>query len=423
MDLQIALVRQSLSNTRIDNVSTAVQAGLQDLPLSAVIRPDMNVAIGLGSRGISCLPEVVITVVEELRKLGARPFIVPAMGSHGGGTAAGQMEVLESYGVGANQLKIEIRASMEVVQLGETPLGMPVFCAAEAARADAVVLINRIKEHTAFKAPLESGLMKILSVGLGKARGAAEIHNWGVAEAMPAAAQVLLDKLPVVVGIGIVENGYHAPARIIVLPGQQIPVEEPMLLDEARKLAPKIPLEPLDLLVLQQIGKDISGTGMDLNVVGMWRRTGGPVNPEFSIIGVLDLTAFSHGNAIGMGHADLITRRLLDKVDLHATYLNCLTSKNLAGAKIPITLESDQVLFETALAGLDPRKARVVIARNTLELDYFWVSSSMLEEVEKHPDLEQVEPLRPLCFDADGLLILPPESEIRAANGGVGAHA
>ena len=410
MELSIAPVRQQVAAARIESVQGAVRKGLGELPLSAHVQPGMQIAIALGSRGISCLPEVVKTLISELLDLGAHPFLVPAMGSHGGGTAAGQQSILEGYGLSQAATGIPIRSSMQVVQAGSTPDGMPVFIDANAAQADGIILVNRIKEHTAFKAAWESGLMKILAVGLGKARGADEIHSHGVAEAMPAAARVLLEKMPVLAGVGIVENGRHEPVRIAVLPAGQIEAQEPALLNLARQQLPRIPLEPLDLLVLQEMGKDISGTGIDLNVVGMWRRTGGPVIPRIEAIGVLDLTENSHGNAIGVGHADFITRRLYEKIDLNATYLNCLTSRNFAGAKIPITLEDDRRLFETALSGKRPDQARWVIAKNTLELENFWVSARLLPEVNAQANLEQIGELLPLKFDSQGCLQLPAAS-------------
>jgi hypothetical protein len=298
---------------------------------------------------------------------------------------------------------------MEAVQIGETPQGMPVYLDANAAEADGIIAINRIKEHTAFKGRWESGLLKILSVGLGKARGAAEIHNWGVQKAMPAAARVVLVRTPVLAGVAIVENGRHEPARIVVLAAERIEVEEPALLELARQLTPKIPLEPLDLLVVQEMGKNVSGTGMDLNVIGMWRRTGGAMLPQINTIAVLDLTAESRGNAIGVGHADLITQRLQDKINLAATYTNCLTSHNLAGGKIPITLPSDRDVIEAGLAGIALEHACLVVIRNTLALDLLWASEALLATVAATPTLEQIGPARPLAFDAKGHLVAPKE--------------
>lgn len=412
MTLQIVPVRQRVSTERVEDVPGEVRRGLHALPLHSLVRPGMRVAVALGSRGISCIQPVVQTLIEELRVLDTRPFLIPAMGSHGGGTAAGQREVLESYGLGQDVLGIPILSSMDTVQIGETSDGMPVYFDTHAAGADGIIAVNRIKEHTAFKGRWESGLLKILAVGLGKERGAAQIHNRGIREAMPAAARVVLSKMPVLAGIGIVENGLHDPAKIVVLPAGRIEAEEPALLDLARQLVPKIPFDPLDLLVVQEMGKDVSGTGMDLNVIGMWRRTGGPVIPQITTIAVLDLTENSHGNAIGVGHADLITRRLYDKIDLAATYTNCLTSHNLAGGKIPITLPTDRETIEAALAGIGPNRARVVIARNTLDLDLLWASESLLPIVAQTPALEQLGPLRSLNFNSEGNLALPAWSEL-----------
>jgi hypothetical protein len=294
---------------------------------------------------------------------------------------------------------------METVKIGETPEGMPVYFDAHAANADGIIAINRIKEHGAFRGKWESGLLKILSVGLGKARGAAEIHNRDIREAMPAAARVVLAQMPVLAGIGIVENGNHKPAQIAALPAEQIESREPALLDLARRLTPKIPFEPMDLLIVQEMGKNISGTGMDLNVIGTWRRSGGLVDPEISVIAVLDLTKDSHGNATGVGHADLITHRLCEKIDLAVTSLNCLTSRNLAGGKIPIALPTDRHVIEAGLSGIVPELARVVLVRNTKELDLLWISEPLLSTVKMVPTLEQIGPARPLIFDVDGTLV------------------
>lgn len=405
MSLQLAPVQQQVSTKQIADVEVEIHKGFDGYGLASRIQPGMKIAIGLGSRGISCLPVVVRTVVDILQSLGAEPFFVPAMGSHGGGTAEGQQAVLESYGFGADKMGLPIVSSMETVQIGATPADMPVFFDKHTTQADGIVAINRIKEHTAFKGRWESGLFKMLSVGFGKQRGATEIHNRGVKEAMPAAGRVVLAQMPVLFGVGIVENGQHQPAHIAVLPAEHIEAEEPALLDLARRLLPKIPLEPVDLLIVQEMGKNISGTGLDLNVVGMWRRTGGPVVPQIQTIAVFDLTEESHGNAIGVGHADLITQSLRDKIDLSATYTNCITSHNLAGGKIPITLPTEQAVIESGLSGIDPAQVRVVLIRNTLDLEQLWVSEPLLSVVEATPGLTQLGDLEPLKFTTDGKMI------------------
>ncbi len=403
-NLTVTAVQQEIAKDEVANVASEVRAGLAALPLSERVLPGMRVAIAVGSRGISCLPEVVGAVLNAVREQGAEPFLVPAMGSHGGGTAEGQRAVLEGYGLHPDQTGAPILSNMEARQIGTTPEGIRVYFDVNAAGADAIIAINRIKEHTAFKGRWESGLLKILSVGLGKAAGAAEIHNWGLREAMPAAARLILDKMPVVAGVGIVENGYHQPAKIAVLPAEQIVAREPELLDLARRLLPKIPFEPLHLLVIKEMGKDISGTGMDLNVIGMWRRTGGPIEPQFDTIAVLDLTANSHGNAIGVGHADLITQRLRDKIDEAATYFNCLTSHNHAGGKIPITLQTDREVLEAGMAGLAPQEARVLFIHNTLELERMWVSPALLPDVAASQTVTIAGPTRPLPFTGTGAI-------------------
>lgn len=404
MNLMVAPVQQRISDAEVDDVGVDVRAGLKALPLAKQVRPGMRVAVAVGSRGISCLPKVVQAVVDTVRELGARPFLIPAMGSHGGGTAEGQRAVLEGYGLCPEKTGAPILSDMEVKLVGKTAEGIRVYFDRNAASADAIIIINRIKEHTAFKGRWESGLMKILSVGLGKATGAAELHNWGVREAMPVAARLLLQKMPVVAGIGIVENGYHRPAKIAVLSAEQIEAREPELLDLARRLMPKIPFEPLHLLVIKEMGKNISGTGMDLNVIGMWRRTGGPMAPRFETIAVLDLTENSHGNAIGVGHADLITWRLRDKIDEEATYLNCLTSHNLAGGKIPITLATDRKVIEAGIAGIPHKEARVLIIRNTLDLEVMWASPALLPAAEASKALTVIGPAQPLPFTTSGRL-------------------
>lgn len=403
----MAPVRQRVVTERTPDVAAAVRAGLRALPLAAYARPGMRVAVGVGSRGISCITEVVTAVVGELRAAGAEPFLVPAMGSHGGGTAEGQRAVLDGYGLGPATLGVPIYSDMDAAPIGETEDGTTVYFDRFANEADGVVIVNRIKEHTSFRGPWESGLMKMLAVGLGKRQGAAAYHARGVGETFPAVARFILAQRPVLFGVGIVENGLHEPARIAVIPAARIEAEEPALLDLARTMRPGIPLEPLDLLIVQELGKDISGTGMDLNVIGMWRRLGGPITPQFKVVAALDLTKNSHGNAIGVGHADLITQRLRDKIDLAATYTNCLTAGNLAGGKIPITLPTDRDVIHAATAGVGERRARVVWVRNTLTLDTLWVSEALLSDVAAAPSLEQAGPLVNVTFDEQGALSLP----------------
>ncbi|MCY3709449.1 MAG: lactate racemase domain-containing protein [Caldilineaceae bacterium] len=405
--IQLAPVRQSVSEQQVENVSAAVWNGLNAVALSERVRPGMRVAVAVGSRGISCYREVVQAVVETLKSLGAEPFLVPAMGSHGGGTAEGQHAVLVGYGMA--DLGAPIHSSLEVKQIAEAA-GMPVYWDRHAAEADAVIPVNRVKAHTAFRADHESGLCKIMTIGLGKRKGAATLHAHDAVTAIPRAAQVILKTMPVVAGVAIVENGRHEPAEIAVLAGERIFEEEPALLRKAKALQPSIPFDDLDLLIVQEMGKNISGTGMDTNIIGMWRRNGGPREPNFRVLAVLDLTAGSHGNASGVGLADLIPERLRAKIDWHATYTNCLTAGNFAAAKQPVVLPSDREVIETGLMGKDAGSARVVWIRNTLELDTLWLSPALLAEAGEIPALTDVGSLQFVGFTADGAL-QPPATE------------
>jgi len=400
-----APVRQVLTSDSIADIPAHVAAQLQQSPMLDTVQPGQRIAVGVGSRGIGCIQPVVSSLIDAIRARGGEPFLVPAMGSHGGGTAEGQREVLEGYGLGPATLGVPIESDMEAVQIGQTPDGMPVFFDRFAAHADGILVVNRIKPHTSFRARWESGLLKMLAVGLGKRQGAATYHTHGIADAFAAAAAVIRATMPVLGGIGIVENGHHQPAIIEALTADELETREPELLAEAWRHFPRIPIEALDLLVLREIGKDISGTGMDLNVVGMWRRTGGPVAPAYERLAVLDLTLNSHGNGIGVGYADLIPQRLRDKIDWQPTYMNCLTSANFNGAKTPITLADDRAVFETGLAGFDGPNARVVIAKNTLDLETLWVSEALLADVGTSEMLSQSGPLQDILFDGQGQLV------------------
>lgn len=406
MNIELIPVRQKVSSSTVPDVAGAVSEGLRSLPLHRYVKAGMRVSLAVGSRGISCLPLVVHTVLRELHSLGASPFLVPAMGSHGGGTAEMQHLILHEAGLQPDFMEVPILSSMDTVQLGETPEGIRVHVDAHAAGADGIIAINRVKPHTSFRGRWESGLMKILSVGLGKKVGAAEIHRRGVADAMPAAARLILARLPVIAGVGIVENGHHQPAEIAVLPASRIEDEEPSLLERARALMPRVPLKPLDLLLIQEMGKEISGLGMDTNVIGMWRRIGGPVSPLFHVVAVLNLTERSHGNAVGVGFADLITQRLREGIDIQATYTNALAAGNLPAARIPLTLPTDHDVVQAALARVEAGAARVVVIRNTLELDKLWVSRPLLPEVAAQPDLEPFGLPVSLTFDDSGTLLM-----------------
>ncbi len=402
----VAPVRQLYSEDSIKDPREETRSQLRSLPLSETIHPGMRVAVAVGSRGISCIADVVFAILDEVRECGGQPFLVPAMGSHGGGTAEGQQEVLEGYGLAEKQTGAPICSTMEVIQVGEAPSAMPVYVNTAVTEADAIIVTNRIKPHTGFRNRWESGLMKICAVGLGKRKGAATIHAWDVRDAMPAAARVVIETQPVVAGVAIVENGSHQPVRIAAMSASEIEEQEPALLKLAWRHILTIPFDPLDMLVLGEMGKDISGTGMDTNVIGMWRRIGGEMRPDYRVITALDLTDNSHGNAVGIGYCDLIPQRLRDKVDLNATYTNCLTARAYSSAKIPITLPTDRDVIQTGLPDRKPSEVRLTFARNTLDLHTLWVSSALLPEVDESQMLEQIGAPRELEFSEAGELLM-----------------
>ncbi len=400
--LSLVPVRQHFASSAAVDVRHVVLSGLADLCPSR-IRPGMRVGVAVGSRGIGRYTEMVAAVVQGLRAAGAEPFLFPAMGSHGGGTAEGQQQVLVANGMG--ELGVPIRSTQDTVEIGTAPDGMPVHWDRFAAAADGVVVVNRVKAHTAFRGRWESGLFKMIAVGIGNRRGAEEAHGRGIGEAIPAAARVAVATGRVLAGVAVVENGRHEPAVVRVMPGDAIEDEEPRLLDVARRLQPGIPFPVLDLLVVQQMGKDISGTGMDTNVIGMWRRNGGAREPDYRCLAVLELTPGSHGNATGIGMADIIPGRLAAQVDWNATYLNCLTARNFAGAKQPMVLPTDRDVITAGLDGA-AAPARVVLVRSTLEVEAMWVSppvASMATDLA----CDVVGDPQVIEFDASGRLVFP----------------
>jgi hypothetical protein len=369
------------------------------------LQPGWSVAITAGSRGIASIPVVVRTVAEYVRAGGGAPFVVPAMGSHGGATPEGQRHVLAEYGITEHSVGAPIRATMDTVQIGQLPSGATIHFDAHAAQADATIVVNRVKAHTAFRGDIESGLCKMTAVGLGKQAGAEQVHAHGLRETIPAAAALSLERANIVAGVALVENAAHELAVVRgVRPGDFLNADRE-LLRTADEYLPRVPFAHLHLLVVGWLGKNLSGSGMDYNVIGMWRRIGGEPVPNFERIAVLDITEESDGNGLGVGIADFTTERLFRKLDLQKMYMNGLTANALAAIKIPIVLESDQQAMQVALHSVGrSADARVAVVRSTLELDELWVSEALAEEVEASPRLSGVGPLEELDFDASGRL-------------------
>jgi hypothetical protein len=350
--------------------------------------------------------------VRWLKDLGARPFVFPAMGSHGGGTADGQISVLEHYGITEATMGCPIRATMEVVQVGEA-LGLPVWLDAYAAEATWIGLVNRVKPHTDFKGSIESGLFKMMTIGLGKWKGAVQYHranvNHGYETVITAVGREMLAKARIGFGLGIVENGYDETAHVEAFAPEALESGERRLLKSAREWMARLPFSPIDVLIVEEMGKNISGAGMDTNVIGRPSNPHEPfpADPKILWIVALDLTEDSYGNAVGIGNADFTTRRLVDKIDMKPTLINAITACAPNGAKVPATYETDREAIETALSciGLTPpERARVIRIKNTLMLGEIEVSEAFGPELAKRPDLTPLGDAAPLPFDAAGRL-------------------
>ncbi len=408
---RMAPVAHHIQSPKLDDVPGAIRAAIGRLNLAERVRPGMSVAVTAGSRGITGIPEILGTVVGELRRLGAMPFIVPAMGSHGGATAEGQLAVLASLGITEATVGCAIRASMDTVALGETPEGVPVFLDRLAAEADGIVVVNRIKAHTDFSGPVESGMMKMMTIGLGKHNGALAAHRNSVRLTYPvvvaSVAREVIRRAPLLFGLGLIENGYDQTAEVAAVWPQDIEETEKALLLRAKTLMPRLPFSQIDILVVDEMGKDFSGAGLDPNIIGRLPNTEGPQSPEITRIVLRDLSVRSHGNAIGIGMADYVTQRLVDKLDRRPTYINSLTSISPDKARIPMTADTDREAVEWAFMTIGPipaERARVVRIQNTLHLERFFVSEALRATVEANPALEVAGEWAPLAFGSDGML-------------------
>lgn len=405
---QMVRIRQRFDSTRLEDPVSDLHRELAKPGAMDAIKPGQQVAVAVGSRGIANIAAVTKATVEAIKAAGAHPFLVPCMGSHGGATAEGQKEVLHHLGIDEDTMDCPIRSSMEVVKLAELPNGLPVYCDKYATEADAIVVINRVKPHTAFRGKIESGIMKMISIGLGKQKGAEACHQMGfkyMAENVPTMARIMLSKLPIVFGIALVENAYDQTCRVEVLTPENIESREEELLEEAKARLPKILFEQVDVLVIDYIGKNISGDGMDPNVTGRYPTPYAHGGPDVSKMVVLDLTPETKGNANGVGTSDFTTQRLVDKMDRPATYANGLTSTVCAPTKIATTLENQLYAIKAAVKTcniLDYTTCRLVRIRDTLHLGEIEISVNLLEEAKAHADIEILTEPYDLVFNDKG---------------------
>ena len=408
---KMAAVQQRFDGAHISEVEKAVREQLTRPEIAARVNSGMRIAIGAGSRGIANIGITVRTTVQALRELGAKPFVFPAMGSHGGATPEGQQAVRAGYGITEEDVGAPIRATMDTILIGEMKDGTPVHMDRYAHEADGVVLINRIKPHTSFRGPIESGLVKMIVIGMGKIQGATHMHAHGMdlfPELLPRVASFLMERTSILFGIGVVENAYDRTAIIEALLPDALVEREVGLQTKAKSLMGRLYFSDIDILLIDRMGKEISGAGFDPNITGRNHRgVTGFDDPRVQKIVVLDLTKMTNGNATGLGLADVITSKLYDAIDYPSTYANVITSAYLDGALIPIAMPTDQQALQLAvktLVRVKQGQARIVRIRDTLSIGKISVSEPMLTEVKQHPDMSIIGEPEPFDFAADGTL-------------------
>ncbi len=398
-------VRQRFDVTSLADVAAAVRSEFTKFDPGDKIRPGQTVAVGVGSRGTHDLKILVTAAVASLKSMGLKPFVIPAMGSHGGGTADGQRQVLAELGITPDTVGAPVVSNMDVVSLGRVESGAEVFFAKDALDADHIVVINRVKPHTAFRSEVESGLCKILAVGCGRQKGAANMHRYDLAKTIVPAARLIMQQASVLCGLAVTENALGGTHSLKLVRPEEFPAVDREFLKIAWTLLPKLPVEDLDILLVDEMGKNVSGAGMDPNVIGFWRREGGPRQPDYRILVVLDLTPHSHGNATGIGMADLTTRRVVDSIDWEATYLNAFTSGVLRSARMPIPVANDRLAVEAALNRTpDPEGVRMARIVNTGELESFWATAALLPELKAQANITVDDAAVELKFSPDGRL-------------------
>jgi hypothetical protein len=408
----IAPIHQNCSHPKVTDIAGEVRRQWQASSLPKRLKRGNRVAVAVGSRGIANLATMARATIEFLRDLGTQPFVVAAMGSHGGGTAEGQRELLSEYGVTEKALGVPVKTDMTTVVLGTNNWGEPVYWDRNAFESDAVVTISRVKPHTDFQARHESGIVKMLVIGLGKRDGAARHHRWGIRglrEMMPDSGRFIVEKTKFVAGLAVLENARDETALLKAVEKEKLFDEEPALLDQARKWMPRLPFEQLDVLVIGELGKNYSGAGIDPNVVGRRLVEGEPefASPRITRMCVLDMAPESHGNATGVGIADLTTDRLIAKIDAVPFRLNNMTSCCLWRSKIPFAFPTDRECIEASIQTCwqpEAGKVRMAFIPNTLELTELWVTQPLADEARNLTDVKTDSDARPIPFDSVGTL-------------------
>lgn len=405
-------VRQRLASAPLEDPAAALERGLESAGFDRAFAAGMRVAVAVGSRRIDGAAAIVARLVARLKEGGSCPYVVPAMGSHGGATPEGQVRVLAGLGVTEGSVGAPVRSGLEAIKVGRTPGGAEAFLDSIALEADAIVIVNRVAPHTAFSGPVESGLAKMLAAGLGNRSGARSLHRqgFGAGHLIGEMADAVLSSAPVAFGIALVEDGMKRLSRIEVLPRERIRSDEPHLLDEAVSMYPRIPVSYADLLIVDEMGKDISGTGMDPLVTGRGKDLAGGRQLSFTAarLVVLGLSPGSAGNATGVGHADVTTERLVRSIDRWVTYRNVITSGALFRARIPVMMPTDRDAVAAAFesfGGSAREDVKVVRIRNTAHLEELQVSTSLAEELTEAGGVEVARDAAEMAFDHDGCIV------------------
>ena len=409
---QIMKVSQTFDNTKLDDVEGDLNQKLIDKNIKDKIKPGMRIAITGGSRGISFYKELMKTIVSFVKKCGATPFIVPSMGSHGGGTSEGQENMLKKLGITKESVGCEIISSMDVVEVGRTSKDLPVYIDKNAANADGIILLNRVKLHTSFRGKYESGLIKMMAIGLAKRKGADMTHFLryeNMAENLVEVGKIAINNLNIICGVASIENGYNEVADVFVLNKDEILQEEPKILEKSKRLMPRIYLDDIDVLIVNEIGKNISGTGVDTNIVGRFHTNAASGGPNTVKLGFLDISEKSGGNGNGMGLADFVSKKFFRKIDFESTYINAITSTEPNSVKLPLVLDNDKYVFQgcVKLCGVkNIQDIKLVIINNTKELDEIYMSKSAFENTVDKSKVKKESELFDIPFDEEGNLDL-----------------
>lgn len=409
--IKIRKVKQIFCQDSIPDIPEYIHQAFKSSDLPNRIKPGDKIGITVGSRGITNIKSIAQQIINELMALKTRPLILAAMGSHGGATTQGQKEILGSYDITEKEMGVPILSSMETTQIGTIKNQIPVYFSKEAMALDGIIALNRVKLHTDFKSDaMESGMSKILVIGLGKRDGAESIHSlgvYGLKNIIPQAAKLIIEKAPIIQGIGIVENGFDETMEIKFSPPEHIITTDNQLLKKCKEVFPSLPCENIDVCLVQEMGKNISGTGLDTNVIGRLDINGEKEvgKPKINKLVVFDITEQSHGNALGVGLSDVTTRKLVNKINFITTYANTITSTFLNRAKIPITTETEREAVEIALKTCwqpNRNKVRLLIMKNTLDLEYLYVSESIWNDIKNNKNIKSCGSWEQLSFTNDG---------------------